>query len=261
MDSLTAVMQLTGAATLSLMLSLWVASLIKKDASIVDIFWGLGFVQIAFISALFSTGSVQRRILITSLVFIWGVRLSLHIFLRNSGKGEDFRYKAMRAHHGSRFPIVSLFTVFLLQGVLMFIISLPLQVGATAKTPDRLIWIDYLGVAFWLIGFLFEAVGDWQLKVFKSNPDNRDRVMDSGLWRYSRHPNYFGDALLWWGYFLIALATPLGIWTIFSPVIMTLLLMKVSGVALLEKTLVETKPQYAEYTRRTSAFFPWPPRN
>lgn len=260
MDSLIPLMQLTGITTLVLMLSLWIVSLIKKDASIVDIFWGLGFVQIAFISALFTTGFAQRRLLITTLVFIWGVRLSLHIFLRNAGKGEDFRYKAMRAHHGARFPLISLFSVFLLQGALMFIISLPLQVGAAAKTPERLTWLDYAGIALWLTGFLFEAIGDWQLKVFKSNPDNAGKVMDSGLWRYSRHPNYFGDALLWWGYFLIALATPLGVWTIFSPLIMTLLLMKVSGVALLEKTLVETKPEYAEYVRRTSSFFPWPPR-
>ncbi|MCS6884812.1 MAG: DUF1295 domain-containing protein [Acidobacteriota bacterium] len=261
MDSLVTILLASVAATAVMMLSLWIASLVKKDASIVDTFWGLGFVQIATIGAIFSPAITNRKILVAVLVAIWGIRLSLHIFLRNRGKGEDFRYKAMRERHGDKFPIVSLFTVFLFQGALMIIISLPLQVAQTALYPKSLSWLDYLGTAVWLTGFLFEAVADWQLKRFKSSPENKGKVLDSGLWRYSRHPNYFGESVVWWGYFLIALATPLGAWTIVSPLLMTLLLIKVSGVSLLEQTLVKTKPEYTKYIKSTSAFFPWLPKS
>ena len=205
-------------------------------------------------------GYIARKLLITALAIIWGVRLAAHIFGRNREKGEDFRYRAMRARHGDRFPVVSLFTVFFLQGALMWIISLPLQVAQLSREPGRLIWLDYIGAAIWALGFLFESVGDWQLARFKSDSDNKGKVMDRGLWAYTRHPNYFGDATLWWGFFLIALATPGGIWTVVSPVIMTFLLMKVSGVALLEKTLLKTRPEYGDYARRTNAFFPWLPK-
>ncbi len=143
----------------------------------------------------------------------------------------------------------------------MWIISLPIQVAQISPVPDRLMWLDVTGVAIWIVGFLFEAVGDWQLMRFKADPNNAGKVMERGLWAYTRHPNYFGDAVLWWGLFTIALATPGSLWTIISPALMTLLLMKVSGVALLEKSLVKTKPEYQDYIRRTSAFFPWIPRS
>ncbi|MEK6285194.1 MAG: DUF1295 domain-containing protein [Acidobacteriota bacterium] len=250
----------TLAATGGLMLSVWLLSLIKKDASIVDIFWGLGFVLIAVVCYATTNGYPDRKVLITSLAAVWGLRLASHIFWRNKGKGEDFRYQAMRARFGKRFPIVSLFTVFGLQGLLMWIISLPLQIAQISREPARLTWLDWAGAAIWLIGFLFESAGDLQLARFKADPRNKGKVMDRGLWRYTRHPNYFGDALLWWGCFLIALSTPGGVWTVMSPLIMTGLLMKVSGVALLEKTLTKTKPEYRNYVRRTSAFFPWIPR-
>ena len=255
------VLMTTLALTLTLMFLLWLLSLARKDASIVDSFWGVGFTAIAWMCFAITNGYPARKLLITTLVTVWGLRLAIHIFRRNHGKGEDFRYRRMRAHHGDRFPLVNLFTVFGLQGVLMWIISFPVQVAEISSAPDRLTWLDYLGTAVWAIGFLFEAVGDWQLTRFKADPHNKGKVMDRGLWAYTRHPNYFGDATLWWGLFLIALATPGSLWTIISPAIMTFLLIKISGVAMLEKSLVKTKPQYQDYLRRTSAFFPWMPRH
>ncbi|HSB12765.1 MAG TPA: DUF1295 domain-containing protein [Blastocatellia bacterium] len=254
---MSSVLLTTFLITAALMLSVWLLSLVKKDASIVDIFWGLGFVLIALTCYVVADGHPGRKTLVTVLTTVWGVRLALHILWRNKGKGEDFRYRAMRARHGKRFPIVSLVSVFALQAVLMWIISLPLQVAEISRVPARLTWLDWVGATVWLIGFLFESAGDFQLSRFKSDPNNKGKVMDRGLWRYTRHPNYFGDALLWWGFFLIALSTPAGLWTVISPLVMTGLLMKVSGVALLEKTLVKTKPEYSDYVRRTSAFFPW----
>ncbi|MEW6209876.1 MAG: DUF1295 domain-containing protein [Acidobacteriota bacterium] len=250
----------TFVAAMAAMILLWALSLALRDASIVDIFWGAGFVIIAAVNFSFTEGFMGRRILILSLVAVWGMRLALHIFFRNRGRGEDPRYQAMRRRHGKRFWIVSLYSVFGFQGVLMWVISLPLQIAASSKTPDRFTAFDYLGVAVWTVGFFFEAVGDWQLKRFKSDPSNKGKMMRRGLWAWTRHPNYFGDATLWWGYFLIALSTDLGVWTLASPLIMTFLLMKVSGVALLEKSLAKTKPGYRDYVRQTSAFFPLPPR-
>lgn len=255
-----ATMTITLAATEFLMLCVWLLSLVKKDASIVDTFWGLGFVLIAVLCAVIGGGYESRRVLIAALTTVWGLRLAIHIFWRNRGKGEDFRYRAMRARHGKRFPIVSLYSVFALQGVLMWMVSLPLQVGEISREPARITTLDWAGALVWLVGFTFESIGDLQLARFKAEPANKGKVMDRGLWHYTRHPNYFGDALLWWGFFLIALSTPAGIWTLISPLIMTVLLMKVSGVALLEKTLVKTKPEYLSYTQRTNAFFPWVPR-
>lgn len=254
------VMSITLAATAGLMLGVWLLSLVKKDASIVDTFWGLGFVLIAAVSCAIGEGYEMRRNLITALTTAWGLRLASHIFWRNKGKGEDFRYRAMRARHGKRFPVVSLYSVFAVQGLLMWVISLPLQIGGISREPARITWLDWTGAIIWLMGFAFESVGDLQLARFKAESKNEGKVMDRGLWRYTRHPNYFGDALLWWGFFLIAMSTPAGAWTVISPLIITGLLMKVSGVALLEKTLIKTKPEYRDYVGRTNAFFPWLPR-
>jgi steroid 5-alpha reductase family enzyme len=251
------VMGITLAATAALMLGIWLLSLVKKDASIVDTFWGPGFVLIAAVSCAIGEGYAMRRILITALAAVWGLRLAGHIFFRNKGKGEDFRYRAMRARHGKRFPVVSLYSVFAVQGLLMWVISLPLQIGQISRMPAKLTSLDWTGAIVWLIGFAFESIGDLQLARFKGESKNKGKVMDRGLWRYTRHPNYFGDALLWWGFFLMALSTPSGVWTAISPLIMTGLLMKVSGVALLDKTLMKTKPEYGGYVRRTNAFFPW----
>lgn len=248
------------ALTAVLMTSVWLLSLAQRDASIVDIFWGLGFVLIAHVACALGGGYAGRKLLVTALTTVWGLRLALYLLWRNWGHEEDYRYQAMRRHHGTRFPWVSLYLVFGLQGALMWVISLPLQVAQLAPLPAHLTWLDALATALWAGGLLFESVGDWQLARFKADPANRGRVMDRGLWAYTRHPNYFGDAVVWWAYFLIAAGTPHGVWTVISPLLMTFMLMRVSGVALLERKLVKTRPQYTAYTRCTNAFIPWFPK-
>ncbi len=247
------------AVILGLMAVLWLLSLAIKNASIVDIFWGSGFVISAWLYfALTPDGFLPRKLLLVWLVTLWGLRLSIYIFLRNRGKAEDFRYQKWREENGAAWWWKSFFQVFLLQGLLMWIISAPLLAAQFSALPARLTLFDFLGAAVWLLGFYFEAAGDAQLARFKADPANRGKVMDRGVWRYTRHPNYFGDSAQWWGYFLLALAAG-GWWTVFSPALMTLLLLRVSGVALLEKTL-ETRPGYKEYAERTSAFIPWFPK-
>ena len=244
---------------LGCMVILWLISLQLKNSSIVDIFWGTGFVITNWIYfALTPDGFLLRKWLIGVLVTIWGLRLSLHILRRNWGKVEDFRYQVWRKEAGTRWWWLSFFRVFLLQGILMWIISTPMLAAQGGVKPAHLILFDFLGVIVWGIGFFFEAVGDLQLARFKANPANKGKVMDHGVWRYTRHPNYFGDSAQWWGYYLIAVFAG-GWWTFFSPILMTLFLLRVSGVALLEKTL-DTRPGYKEYIEKTSAFLPWSPR-
>jgi len=246
---------------LGFMTAIWLLSLALRDSSIVDIVWGTGFVVAGWAYfALTPDGFPARKWLISILVTIWGLRLSLHILARNWGKGEDFRYRKWREEAGGKWWWRSFFKVFLLQGVLMWIISAPLLAAQISATPDRLTLLDFVALLVWAVGFFFEAVGDWQLNRFKANPANKGKLLTSGVWRYTRHPNYFGDAAQWWGYYLIAAAASGGFWTIFSPVIMTFLLVRVSGVALLEKTMGETKPGYKEYIETTNAFIPWFPR-
>lgn len=251
---------LVGAIVLGLMILLWLLSLVLRNSSIVDIFWGTGFVIVAWAAFVFAgEGFLARKLLLAGLVTVWGLRLSIHILRRNGGKPEDFRYAKWRQESGRRWWWYSFFKVFLLQGVLLWIISAPLVAAQFAPLPTRLGLLDGLGVVVWALGFFFEATGDAQLERFKADPANRGRLLTTGVWRFTRHPNYFGDAAQWWGYFLIAVAAG-GLWTIFSPVLMTLLLVRVSGVALLEKTLIETKPGYRQYAETTSAFVPWFPR-
>ena len=247
-------------AIMAFMFVVWLLSLLKKDASIVDGFWGLGFVLIAWITFFLANGYSGRRWLITILTTIWGLRLATHIFWRHWGHEEDKRYQKWRANHGERFWIVSLYLVFGLQSLLLWIISLVVQIGQMAPMPSRLIWLDWLGAAFWLLGFFLEAVGDWQLLHFKSQSQNAGKIMNKGLWKYTRHPNYFGEAVLWWGLFLMTLTTAAHAWTIISPLLITGLLLKVSGVSLLETTILETRPEYREYMQHTNAFIPWFPR-
>jgi steroid 5-alpha reductase family enzyme len=166
----------------------------------------------------------------------------------------------MRASRGPSFAWTSLFTVFWLQALILWAVSMTLFQAQRSATPASLTWIDAVGLACFATGLFFESVGDWQLARFKSDPANRGKLLTTGLWRYTRHPNYFGDAMVWWGFFLFALATPGSLWTIYSPMLMTFLLMRVSGVALLEKALAKTKPGYEAYVARTNAFFPWFPR-
>jgi len=238
---------------------LWVASLVVRDASIVDRFWGMAFFVIVSATSAATDGFQGRAHLVIFLTAVWGFRLSMHITMRNLGKPEDYRYQAMRRHWGPRFWIVSLATVFGLQAVLAWLVSLPLQAAISAPQPAHITFFDALGLLVWTAGFLFESIGDWQLARFKSQPHNRGKLMDRGLWRYTRHPNYFGDALQWWGLWLFAVAVGAW-WTAIGPALMTFLLLRVSGVTMLEKRMMRTRPQYEDYSRRTSAFFPMPPR-
>lgn len=247
-------------AALVFMACIWPFSAIKRDVSIVDIFWGLGFVVIAWNTFAHTDGYLGRKLILTVLTTIWGFRLALHIFSRSLGKGEDRRYQQFREQWGDRFPIVSLFTVFGLQGFLLWVISLPVQVGQTSALPAGIVWTDVAGILIWTVGFVFEALGDYQLSRFKANPENQGKVMDRGLWRYTRHPNYFGEALMWWGIFAVTLSDLSNFWVIIGPITITVLLLKVSGVTMLEKTLKETRPEYRDYMERTSTFIPMPPK-
>ena len=244
---------------LALTTLVWLASLVKRDASIIDVFWGLGFVGVGWVYFAAGDGQALRQPLVVGLVTLWGVRLSLHILWRNWGRGEDYRYREMREKNPEAFPLRSLLSVFWLQALLLWAIAMPLYQVQRRSEPLALAPLDVLALALFLLGFVFEAGGDWQLARFKRDPANQGQVMNRGLWRYTRHPNYFGDAVVWWSFFCFAAATSGGWWTIVSPLLMALLLMRVSGVTLLEKKLDETKPAYREYVERTSAFFPWWP--
>jgi len=257
--STTAVLGL--GSILGVLIPVWLLSVKFQDASIVDICWGPGFVLLTWIYCALSPAPTPRSWVVAVLVTLWGTRLALHIFLRHHGKGEDSRYRTMRASHGAAFWWRSLFTVFWLQGVILWFVALPLLVAVRATRPTALTGVDTLGIILFAIGFSFEAVGDYQLERFKAARSNRGTVLDRGLWRYSRHPNYFGDATLWWGIYAIAAATPGGWLTVLSPSLMTLLLIKVSGVALLEHGLTESKRGYREYRARTPPFVPWFPRS
>lgn len=247
-----------GALAVSLF-ALWLLSLKLRDVSIVDIFWGLGFVIVALFGLVLGDGAEPRQWLVFALVAVWGLRLSIHLFRRNHGRGEDPRYAAMREAHGESWPLASLFWVFALQGLLIAWVSLPVQVALSLPQPAALTLADGLGALLVLIGIGFEAVGDHQLERFKADPANRGRVLQTGLWRYTRHPNYFGDCCVWWGLYGIAAGTGAGAWTIGSPLVMSWLLLRVSGVALTERQMAG-RPGYADYVRRTSPFFPRPPK-
>jgi len=248
-----------GGVILAMMILLWIWSLVIKNSSIVDIFWGVGFVIVSwFVFAMAPQGYLPRRQLIAVLATIWGLRLALHIGLRNWGKPEDFRYAKWREENGPRWWWVSFFKVFLLQGFLLWIIAAPLIAAQTSGFPAIITPLDLFGVLIWIVGFLFESIGDLQLMRFKATRSDHGKILTTGLWRYSRHPNYFGDAVVWWGFYIIAAASG-SWWTIFSPIIMTFLLRKVSGVTMLERTM-KRKPGYEEYMKNTNAFIPWFPK-
>jgi len=215
------------------------------------------FILEAWIYLLGTSAPSSRGLLVATLVSIWGLRLALHITVRSWGHGEDRRYQAIRARNEPGFALKSLYLVFALQAVLAWIISLPLLGAAIGS--GGLGFMDVVGAVLWLVGFVFEAGGDWQLSRFKADPANRGKVMDRGLWRWTRHPNYFGDFCVWWGLYAIALSAGAW-WSIPGPLLMSVLLMRVSGVTLLEKDIGERRPQYADYIRRTNAFFPGPVR-
>ena len=231
----------------------WLLSLYRRNVAIVDSLWALLFALAAFVYAAGAPQRGPRSLLVLGLVTVWALRLAVYVTWRNWGHGEDRRYQAIRARNQPHFGFKSLYLVFLLQAMLAWIISVPL-LGAVLDTgPLRV--LDFAGVALWLVGMVFEAGGDLQMTRFKSIPANRDKVMDKGLWRFTRHPNYFGDFCVWWGFYLIAAATGAW-WSIIGPLLMSWLLMRVSGVTLLEKDIGERRPKYADYIRRTNAFFP-----
>lgn len=249
----------SGSIIFVLMTLLWLYSLKIKNASIVDIFWGTGFVITFWAALLIGSIEATTRILVLgAIVSIWGLRLSIHIFSRNHSQPEDFRYAAWRAENGSAWWWRSFFKVFLLQGIIMLIVAAPLIAVLAANPTDTNCSCEYAGFGLWLVGFMFEAGGDSQLSRFKKDPANKGKLLTTGYWSVTRHPNYFGDAAQWWGFWLFAFSAGAW-WTVFSPLIMTFLLVKVSGVAMLERTM-KTKPGYEEYIARTSAFFPWFPK-
>ena len=235
----------------------WVVSVLIDDVSFVDSLWSLFFVLAAMVFAVNAELLSARALLVLGLVALWAVRLSLHITIRNWGEPEDYRYQAIRANNEPGFVVKSLYIVFGLQGILAWIVAAPLLPAIQSSAP--LGALDTAAALLFLAGFLFEAIGDWQLSRFKADPDSRGRVLDVGLWRYTRHPNYFGEFCIWWAFWLFAVASGAW-WTVFSPVIMSFLLLRVSGVAMLEKTIQDRRPEYAEYVRNTNAFFPGPRR-
>jgi len=243
---------------LGLGLVAWVIATARRNAGLVDIFWSLFFLAGAAVYAVVSAGQGARALLVLAIVAIWSLRLAIHLALRNWNAPEDYRYRAIRARNEPGFAWKSLYLVFGMQAVLAWLISAPLATAIEARGP--LGALDVVGAALALFGIAFETVADAQLARFKADPTNAGRVMDRGLWRYTRHPNYFGEFCVWWGLYAIALAAGAW-WTLFSPLLVTVLLLRVSGVALLEKDIGERRPGYRDYAARTNAFFPGPPRS
>ena len=242
---------------LSTSLLLWLLSLRLKDASIADIFWGPGMAGVVDITAWLGGASGTRASAVLLLVNLWAVRLAAHIWARH--KGEDRRYAVMRQHFGRNWWWLSLVQVFLLQAILIWFIPAPL-VAALLYSHMPMGWADYLGIGLTAVGLIFETLADSQLTAFRTDPASRNMVMDRGLWAWSRHPNYFGECVMWWGCFVIGYAASHQTWLLLSPILVTVLLLKVSGVSLMEETIASRRPGYADYRRRVSVFVPWPPK-
>ena len=238
---------------------LWVASRIKNDVGIVDSFWSLLILAagISFFvteSYFDNTAITERHVLVLFLLSAWAIRLAAHISWRNWGQEEDSRYRTIRQNNQPNFELKSLYIVFLLQAFLALIVALPLM--SVFSTDTAISTLDYFAFALWTAGMFFEVVGDWQLARFKSDKSNQGKVLDTGVWRYTRHPNYFGEFCIWWAFFLFAVASGYW-WSLISPLLMSVLLLKVSGVSLLESTIAERRPDYLDYRKSTNAFFPW----
>lgn len=248
---------ITAASVLVYMTGWFLAAQIRGRNDIADVAWGLGFILAAAVSLVAGGVYSTRGLLVSGLVLLWGLRLALHIHARNRGKGEDPRYRKWREDWGRWFVLRSFLQVFMLQGVLLLMVSTPV-IFVNQAPPAPIAWLDLLGLVIWLYGFGFEAVGDRQLLIFIRDPGNKGRLMTSGLWRYTRHPNYFGEVTLWWGIWLMTLSLAGGWLTILGPVTITFLILKVSGIPMLEKPY-EDRSDFQEYKRRTSAFFPLPP--
>lgn len=232
----------------------WIVSIILKKTSIIDVAWGIGFIFVALITFFYNGTFYVRSFLVLALVILWGIRLSYYIFLRNKGKKEDFRYQRAREKWGEKFWWKSYLQIFLLQGFVMFIVTFSFQFILT-YTDSSISFFDIIGLTIWLIGFYFETKGDWELYVFKSNYLNKGKILKSGLWALTRHPNYFGESLMWWGLFIVSLSINMGIVTVISPVVITFSLLKISGVKMLEN-MYKDNLEYQEYVKNTPAFFP-----
>jgi len=247
----------------------FIVGTIKKNNGIMDIFYGPGFFVLALTSLVFYfilNNSIEiRQIIITILVFIWSLRLATYVFIRNRGKPEDYRYKAMRERWKTNIVWKSFTKIYLFQGLIIFIVAFPVWFTNISTNPPLGDLLDFtgitlwIGVLIWLIGFLFETFGDYQLYNFKKEPNNKGKVLDKGLWRYIQHPNYFGEVIQWWGIFIIAIAVPFGFISIVGPIFISYMIIKVSGIRLLEKHF-EGDDKYADYIRRTSSSFPWFPK-
>ncbi len=253
------------AATISLLLALWAMAVRIKDVSFIDAVWGTGMAALAALSWFQLAHPGARASLIAAMAVLWGLRLGLHLFTRWRAHGEDNRYARIlgKAKESGRFASASLTAVFAPQAVLLFVTCLPAQIGVLASAdPAPLGPLAWAGAALWLVGFAFETVGDAQLKAFSADPASKDKVLDTGLWRYTRHPNYFGDTCVWWGIWLAAIDT--GRWeawaSVIGPLFVTFTLTRWSGKPLLERGMAKRRPGYADYVERTSGFVPWPPR-
>jgi len=249
--------------TLAAVLILWLVSIAIRDVSIIDMFFAVLLFMITGTAYLLSEGVAARKQLILVLVGLWALRMTTHLVRRNWGHGEDVRYSKLRTwvNDDRAFIWLSLRQVFLLQGVVIWFASLPVQLGQVFVSPVGLGWPAWLGVSVWLVGISFETVADIQLTRFRADPQNKGTVLNSGLWRYSRHPNYFGELCVWWGLFLIACDNPLGLFTIIGPILYTYLIVNVTGQATLDKKLARERPGYKEYMESTSGMFPMPPRS
>lgn len=244
---------LTAVFVLVVVSALFAAAKARGRYDVIDVFWGAGFALVA-VATLLIAGPTPRGLLVALLTVVWGVRLGAHIHSRNRGKPEDPRYVAILERRG----VLGMYRVYVIQVVVMVVVSLPVQAASYLTAP--LGALDYLAVLLWVVGFAFESVGDRQLTRFRSDPASKGQVMDRGLWRYTRHPNYFGDAVVWWGLFLFAAHHWIGLLTVVAPVLMTLTLAKGTGKPLLEKDMAGRRPGYADYVKRTSGFVPWPPK-
>ncbi len=240
------------------MILIFAIAQIKKDNSIVDTAWGPGFILVSLLTFWMSQRYVFRQFLVLALVVIWGTRLALHILVRNRGRGEDFRYAQWREDWGKWFFLRSFFQIFMLQGILLLVIAYPIILINSSSGKGIKIF-DIIGTLIWLTGFIFEATGDYQLLKFKRRPENKGKIITRGLWKYTRHPNYFGETLIWWGIFVISLSVRVGWSAVVSPLLITFLLLRVSGVTMLEKKYTGHEG-YRDYARRTSPFIPWFPK-
>lgn len=240
------------------MTAVFCLALLLKDNSIVDVAYGLAFVLVCGTAFIVYGDGHPRQWLVVSLVSVWGVRLACHVFLRKQGEGEDFRYRQWREEWGQTFVWRSFLQIFMLQGAVVFCVALPALL-VVFRPGGSLGAFDIAGLLVWLFGFAFEAIGDWQLLCFKRNPENHGKIIQSGLWRYTRHPNYFGEAVLWWGLLLIAFRTPYGPIAVISPLLIDFLLLKVSGIPMLEAKYQGNR-EFADYKDRTNALIPWFPK-